>query len=109
MEFRVESLVIVFFIVFIFGFNIFIFLVIVWIEFIRNINKIYFVLLIISDFCVGVFIILFVVFSFFSNFWIVNDEKFCYIEVYLLVIFFIVGLYFLVWINVDYYFVIRKL
>lgn len=108
MEFRAESLVTVFFTALILGFNTLILLVIVWTESIRNINKIYFASLTISDLCVGVFITPFAVFSSFSNSWIVNDEKFCHIEAYLLVIFFIAGLYSLAWINVDHYLAIRK-
>lgn len=98
----------VFFTALILGFNTLILLVIVWTESIRNINKIYFASLTISDLCVGVFITPFAVFSSFSNSWIVNDEKFCHIEAYLLVIFFIAGLYSLAWINVDHYLAIRK-
>lgn len=88
--------------------NTLILLVILWTESFRNINKICFCSLTVSDLCVGLFVTPFAVFSTFTRTWIYNDEIFCHIEAYLLPVFVIAGTYSLAWLSVDHYLAVRK-
>ena len=88
--------------------NVLIVLIIVWTDSLRNINKIYFCSLTVADLCIGVFITPFGVISAFGERSINFNTVFCHFEAYLLVVFFIAGLYSLAWISVDHYLAIRK-
>ncbi|KAK3088234.1 hypothetical protein FSP39_016470 [Pinctada imbricata] len=88
--------------------NTLIFLVIVWTDSLRNINKIYFCSLTVADLCIGLFITPFAVISSFGEDSIHFDVVFCHFEAYFLVVFFIAGIYSLAWISVDHYLFIRK-
>lgn len=108
MSFNVESIITIIFTFAIVGCNTVILFVLAGTESLRNINKVYFGSLTLSDLCVGLFITPFAVYSTFSNSWIYDDVIFCHIEAYLMAIFFISGVYSLSWISVDHYLAIRK-
>lgn len=107
-RFSLETFIIIFETVVCITCNVLILLVLFWTNSLRNINKYFFCSLIFSDLLIGLFITPFCIFTSLYRSWIFTDKIFCQIEAYVVAILLIVGIYSIMWINVDHYTAIRK-
>lgn len=107
MQFSFESLLILFITSAIIVSNILTLLVIAKTEHLSLLNRYFFVSMTVCDLCIGLFVTPFSFWTSMFGQWIYG-EKFCHVEAYLAVIFWIASIYSLTWTSIDHYVAIRK-
>ena len=107
MTFSVEACILLLLTFCIISSNILILLVLFKTEMLKLLNQYFFLSLTISDLCIGLFIAPFSFWTSLFDRWIYG-EKFCHLEAYLAVIFWIASVYSLTWLSIDHYVAIRK-
>lgn len=92
------------------GTNVITLFVVACTDYLRNINRVYLYSLTVSDLCIGLFIFPFALYSLVINSYGIPEinSKLCHVQAYMLVVFFLSGLYAIAWTNVDHYVAVRK-